>query len=451
VYSASWCTSGMGINGTINVPIWTSASNIYWGNFALIDENGRLVFLRSYSGLSKTQRDAAPANFRFLEFGTDERDTTVTSSTYTIGSKYRYVDYGSSGGIITMPTVTTSVGRVITIRNTSAGAITVSNVASGDVTSIPAGKLMTYRNASGVSWKSIINQEGTGGGGGGSSQWTTSGSYIYYNNNIAVGSTAPNQYALIQTGPSTSAKALFEFSTSSVDVATPRNGNLWYNATDLKWHSSGVTQTLATNFNTMTFLNKFWQGYPIDIQYWSPEGGSARQIARVNSAETEMEFADPNYELLYSNNADIDFQNTTSATSLMSGSGTITPVDAPNGSKYVFKASGYVSTTTTTQNFTFVINTGGGSRSLVRTLPANLSSAAYTLEYTESFSGAGYRYSFFMHIDNNGTPYVLALNASAASGWSMVSNKSVTFAWSSASVSNRFRVFNGSWEVFRRQ
>jgi hypothetical protein len=455
IFAATWCDDGMGRNAVIQVPIWTSVDAVIgttnWGNYAITDDAGALIIMRSLAGLTKVKRDTGFARhgFRFLDFGSEERDTTVTSSTYTIGAKYRYVEFSSGGGTITLPTVTSAVGRVITIRNTNASsAITVANVFSGDQTSIPAGKVMTYR-CNGSNWKSIINPEGTGSGG--SSQWTTSGSYIYYNNNIAVGNTSPHQYAFIQSQSNTT-KAIFEFNTTSSYVSTPRNGSLDYNGVDLRFTSSSVPQKILTDYNTATLLNKTWQGLDIDIQYWSTSGGSARQIPRVNAAEDEMEFADPNYELLYQNTSDIDIQNTTASTSLHDGSGTLTPVDAPSGSEYVFRAAGAVYTSTTTQQFTVVFNTGAGTRSFTRTLPANLSGAAFELEFTESFVvGSSYRYSLKMIIDNNGTPYTVMNSSFASSSWSMTSNKTATFAWLSASTANRLRVFMGKWEIKRRQ
>jgi hypothetical protein len=328
VFAATWVDDGMGRNATINVPTYTSSDpNIgftFWGNQAITDDNGNIIMLRPIAGLTKAKRDSGFARhgFRFLDFGTEERDTTVPASTYTIGAGYRYVTYTAASGIITLPTASSSVSRVITIFNGASTTVSVGNVLSGDQNTIPAGKVMTYR-CNGANWRSVINPEGSTTGG--TSQWTTSGSYIYYNNNIAVGSTSPHQYAWIQPGASTSANALFEFPTSSVDVSTPRNGNLWYNGTDMKWHSSSVTQTIATNYNTLTFVNKFWQGYPIDIDYWSPDGGAAKQIARVNSSATAMEFAYPNYTLFYTGTASTAATTTSSTgNSFLGGAKTIT-------------------------------------------------------------------------------------------------------------------------------
>jgi hypothetical protein len=54
----------MGINGTIEVPVWNNQNWVYYGNSAVIDEKGN-IFFRRPPGFTKAKRDAAPANFKF--------------------------------------------------------------------------------------------------------------------------------------------------------------------------------------------------------------------------------------------------------------------------------------------------------------------------------------------------------------------------------------------------
>jgi hypothetical protein len=395
------------------------------------------------------QASELPSNINVVyDIETDDQTNVATSTIYK-GINFYKVNYNGAN-TTALPSAASWSGQYLTIKSIHAtGTVTVTGAAGGSTTSIPAYGAVTYYS-DGVSWYEAYGK--SVGGVGGTSQWTTSGSYIYYNNNIAVGSTSPHQYAWFQTGTGSTAKALMEFPTNSSYVSTPRNGSLDYNGTDLRFTSSSVSQKVLTDFNTATVLNKTWQSVPIDIDYWSSDGGSARQIARVNSAATALEFADPNYELLYANTTDIDIQNTTAATSMQSGVGLLTPVSAPSGSKYEFTATGAVYTAGSTQSFSIAFNTGAGSRSFSRTLPASLAGSPFKIHFMESFvPGSGYRYSFEMTVETNGTPYMLLGGSFASSSWAMSTNKSVTWSWGTASTSNRIRVFSGEWEVFRRQ
>jgi hypothetical protein len=64
IYGASLIQNGMGIGGTIEVPVWNEKNWAYYGDNAIIDEKGNIVFRRP-PGLTKAKRDAAPANFKF--------------------------------------------------------------------------------------------------------------------------------------------------------------------------------------------------------------------------------------------------------------------------------------------------------------------------------------------------------------------------------------------------
>jgi hypothetical protein len=248
---------------------------------------------------------------------------------------------------------------------------------------------------------------------------------------------------------------LFELPTTSTYVASPTNGSVDYNGTDLRFTSSGTPQTIATHYNTLTFLNKTWQGFPINIAYWSPDGGDAKDIPRINSAGTAMEFVPASYELKYQNSGgEINIQNTTTATSLMSGVGSTSTITAgATGTKVVFEATGYIYTTSGTPQASIIFNAGDGSVSTGPvTLPASLNAAQFRLYFKRVSSGTSYRYNWALDIDESGTLKTVGVGSFASTGWGgFTTGPSVTWAWASASTSNRFRVFTAEWEVFRNQ
>jgi hypothetical protein len=147
---------GMGIDGTINVPVWNSSIGVYYGNYAIIDHEGNIVFQRS-STLSKSARDGAPGNFRFVNVGDAELDIAVKSDKYTVEPYVRYVSMNNASGTVTLPAANTSVDRLITIFNDhKSAALNVVNTLPGSAAVIPAGCLMTYRS-NGENWKAILN------------------------------------------------------------------------------------------------------------------------------------------------------------------------------------------------------------------------------------------------------------------------------------------------------
>jgi hypothetical protein len=156
VYGARLMQQGMGIDGTINVPVWNSSIGVYYGNYAIIDHEGNIVFERS-SSLPKATRDGAPENFRFVNFGESELDVAVKSEKYTVEPNVRYVSMNNASGTVTLPAANTSVGRLITIFNDhKSAALNVANTLPGNPSVIPAGCLMTYRS-NGDNWKAILN------------------------------------------------------------------------------------------------------------------------------------------------------------------------------------------------------------------------------------------------------------------------------------------------------
>lgn len=148
---------GMGIGGSLFVPVWNSKKGVMYGNYALIDFEGNIVFQGS-SALPQKVRDEAPKNFRFVNFGEAELEETVTTAEYNVPSKVRYVYYNHASGKVKLPAPHQSVGRLITIFNDHSSAkLAVLNAASGSVNAIRARGVMTYRS-NGIEWRSILNE-----------------------------------------------------------------------------------------------------------------------------------------------------------------------------------------------------------------------------------------------------------------------------------------------------
>lgn len=253
VYGSTKLQNGMGINGTINVPIWNGGT--YYGNNAVIDEDGNIVFYNSSA--SKTVRDNAPSNFRFAKLVDYETEVTTSASAYTVAQHVSHVWATASGPTITLPSAGAAgnVGREITIGNEHASAsLTVAN-ATG-VTTIPAGVRITYRSVSGgASWKSITNLPGTGGGGGGSSIFTADADGYYTPHNIGLGGSNSSSSTAVRFVASTNSKSSFRVPTGA-HPSVPVDGDEW---------RVGYFRYMAWNGFTFEYVT-------------APTGGTARQV-----------------------------------------------------------------------------------------------------------------------------------------------------------------------------
>jgi len=156
IFEERMIQEGMGVGGTIFVPVWNSKKGIMYGNFALIDNEGNIVF-QGPSTLPQAYRDGAPKNFRFVNFGESELEETVTSAEYTVAPHVRYVYYKHASGKLKLPPAHASVGRLITVFNEhDSGKLTVLNAPATNIISIRPGGVMTYRS-NGKTWRSLYN------------------------------------------------------------------------------------------------------------------------------------------------------------------------------------------------------------------------------------------------------------------------------------------------------
>lgn len=187
--------------------------------------------------------------------------------------------------------------------------------------------------------------------------------------------------------------------------------------------------------------------------------GTAGQQIRVNSGGTALEYftpagsSAPNYEMVYSNTAtSVEVSNTTSYTTVLSGSGSLSPVSTlPDGSRIKLTLFGFISTTSGSQTVNFQICAGGPTYSIPITLPGGLTSEPVTIELETFISGTSNKYRFWMMIDDDDTPILRTSGSYSSSGWSNVNNLVSRVGWGSASVSNKIVVTSATWEVFRRQ
>lgn len=142
-------TGSMGVNGWIDVPLWSAAGTFY-GKRSEIDGSGNII-VRCPASLSQTARAAAPGYVRFLNEGEARTTVSISASTYTVASGVSDVFYNHTAGTLTLPSASSWPTREITAYNTNVNPLTVSNVVSGGAAVVLGGKSLTYFS-NGTSW-----------------------------------------------------------------------------------------------------------------------------------------------------------------------------------------------------------------------------------------------------------------------------------------------------------
>lgn len=140
-----WMTNGMGLDGSINQAIYYNNTTLL-GTVAKIDNTGN-INVEVKSSLPKSTRDALPANFKTVNDPNEpQTSVSITSSTYPVAAGVRHLKYNNAAGTVTMPAVSTSVDRYVTIYNLNANPLIVTGQGS-----IAGGKANTYFS-DGVVW-----------------------------------------------------------------------------------------------------------------------------------------------------------------------------------------------------------------------------------------------------------------------------------------------------------
>lgn len=150
---------GMGQNAVIEGSMWTVGSTAYIGRKAYTDSSGNVIIEASYA-YTKANRDLVTGTYPYVKFipGKDREDTTVqTGSAYTPTYGIRRIYADSTNLTVTLPSVTTSVDRYITIINNNAvNSVVVTSTAlkTGNYNTVAAQKSITYW-CDGTNWFSL--------------------------------------------------------------------------------------------------------------------------------------------------------------------------------------------------------------------------------------------------------------------------------------------------------
>lgn len=320
--------NGLGLNGEIRMPIWDVFNGRFYGNYGTIDGSGNIVV--SGSNLTKTQRDAAPAIFRFSSSGYSEVFKSITSATYT-AAPGEVIVYNHATGVGTNPSASTYIGKRITWVNVHAtNALAITNAVQ--VTSIPAGNSITYLS-NGTSWYPTNYLPGTGGGGSGIFTADANG----YNTSSKVGfGIASVTSAFAVFGGSTTSLGSFKITAGTNHPTAPADGVVWRMNNQLYIAQNSIVQQILT----------------------VPDNGQAGQIVRRNAANDGYEHAYYS-RMEYSNTSTIVSSGASSSAkiSLFGGTQSLDPLNS--GDEIIIEGAGTIATAfsgTSQPTFDFVMN-----------------------------------------------------------------------------------------------
>jgi hypothetical protein len=362
----------------------------------------------------------------------DGKYKTVTTSTYTVETQYSTI-YGNGTGAqtFTLPAAASFPKKIIDIKNKSGTyTITVNGVAANNTASLAPYMGCLYES-DGASWYAKVQVPTTTGGGGSGDLWDSIGvGKISYNGLVAIGFTGTASAVLELSAGNTTRPALI---VGEGQLTTVPKNNAFENYQTRQYFTSGSTRR--------------------EFVMAPAAGGAAKQYLRWPTSGTALQYVSPNYEMLWANNAGVTVANTTTSTSILSGNGTLTPIT--DNAKFVFKASGYVSTNSGSQTIQFALTPGGGSGitfTVPVTLPGSLSLQQWTMDFEVTATGTAYTYRQTFTLINAGVPTITQSSSWASSGWSASgTNINSKVAWSAANASNSLLIYNASWEIFRQQ
>lgn len=159
VLGTNWLQTGLGVDGTINMPIWRGPGSLFYiGNTAVIDSAGK-VNVNVRHTLTKANRDDLATNqpnIRCVNLPIPKSFRTITATTGSNTST-------DAGGVIklnsnpmnfTATGANTNVGVRFTLMNINAATATITNVQN--LTSLASGKSVDIE-CDGVNFMAIIN------------------------------------------------------------------------------------------------------------------------------------------------------------------------------------------------------------------------------------------------------------------------------------------------------
>jgi hypothetical protein len=155
----SGSTGKMGINGTIETPIWNGGA--YYGKRADIDGTGNII-VHTPPTTTQATRNGAQAYIKFVNMPEARSHVNITAATYTVATGVSDVFYNHVTGTVTLPSAASWPNREIKIYNThGTGYLTVNKAGSGFDHILP-GKANVYF-AINSTWVSYGDGVGTGG------------------------------------------------------------------------------------------------------------------------------------------------------------------------------------------------------------------------------------------------------------------------------------------------
>lgn len=238
-----------------------------------------------------------------------------TNATLQSGSALAKI-FGSSGNMLLQTGGTfTDAGYKLDVKGTfrTSGANRMENLAG-------TGTRMVVADANGT----LSTQTIPSGGGGGSTIFTagsgTGSPYYRDAGPVNIGVNPSQSYAWTHWGASTSTRALWELSSTSSWVTTPRKHAIDYDALTSRLrlqNANGFSEVFATDINPMTLYNKIWGGVDITPAYIDAAGSSAGDVLYSNGVDGYAAGA-PKYSLVYSATSTVTYTNSVSETDLFS-------------------------------------------------------------------------------------------------------------------------------------
>lgn len=348
-------TGSMGVNGTIEIPIWAQGSTAYYGHSAEIDGSGN-IWVNCPPTTSQTVRSAAPGYIKFRNTSVDDDFVSITASTYTVATNVNRVKFNNSNGTVTLGSPSATPKKKVTIFNLHANDLDVAGTLGTGVSNVIKGNTGTTYWSDGAAWWG--EGDGGGGGGGSDSLWDVDANGIHYSGNVGIRKNAKSNAAVAFPASTTSIASLNE--AAGVAPTAPADGDMW-------------------NDNEFRFIQLGGVTYKYMMV---PDGGGVKnQIIEVNDAADGFSFRHPPYKAAYTMTTPINASGNGSgaATSLIDGIQTLDHSLAV-GDKVEIKGDGTVTTDVASTNLSFRLIMGGTTL----TIPINSLSSSSFYNYTYS-------------------------------------------------------------------
>lgn len=280
---------------------------------------------------------------------------------------------------------------------------------------------------------------------------------ITHNFKVGIGITTPSGKLTVGAGDVSQAPFVLTLGT---DMTTPTNGAFLYGTVSsvnrLAFVPSGNTPKRFPLMNDVTpTAGGLIRGNGTDFTLLAL--GSATQTLRVNSGGTDIEWANPNYALFYTDTLGATVANTTTETTIIgTGYGSLSVTGITAGSKIKLSGHGYLSTAAvagspqlevTLGDFSFAYSLSGLASSLTN------SPFFYEAEFIPTRLGTGKDYivKLYVFVANNGAPKQYFSDAKQALiDITSTQLANVTIDWNTADPDNSMTTVSNTVEIFRQ-